>query len=180
MCIRDSFPSLNSVLFQVFDSVNVDDHWFLRRDMTINCDADNEERTNMLAFAYFCVLLYPIGTLSMFGLILIRFRNYMSSMYIVHNEDGAPLFRGPSTDPKSDLHARMPHNTVVRAIGKNRMTVTSVHGEEWIQFLWKADWDGDGDVEEVKVWTQLSDNRSNQLYIKSLSLIHISEPTRPY
>merc|ERR1711871_1179892 len=36
-----------------------------------------------------------------------------------------------------------------------------------IQFLWKADWDGDGDEEEVKVWTQLSDNRSNQLYIKS-------------
>jgi len=161
------FPSLNSILFQVFESVNVDGHWFLRRDMTINCDADNQERTNMLVIACFCVLLYPIGTLSMFGLILIRFRNYMASMYIVHNEDGAPLFRGPSMDPKSDLHARMPHNTVVRAIGKNRMTVTTVHGEEWIQFLWKADWDGDGDEEEVKVWTQLSDNRSNQLYIKS-------------
>merc|ERR1711871_984047 len=42
------FPSLNSILFQVFESVNVDGHWFLRRDMTINCDADNQERTNML------------------------------------------------------------------------------------------------------------------------------------
>jgi hypothetical protein len=96
-------------------------------------------------------------------------------MYVVHNPEGAPLFRGPSMDEKSDLHCTMPVGTVVRAMGTNRQTVTIIHGEEWIQFFFTADWDGDGEPEQVKVWTQLCDNRSKSLYIKSNAWLFLTD-----
>merc|ERR1719502_1104667 len=85
------------------------------------------------------------------------------------------MFRATSlTDPQSDLKQSVPHGTILRAVGNNHHKVTIINREAWIQFRHQADWDIDGDTEQVFVWTILTNEFGEHPYIQSNEWMFLS------